>query len=178
MDRYLAKVQSASAVIVKALPFLALCPSGRQGVSLSSKDGHPDEGCNPFPLLEGRCAGIETLKATSDSKEQEAVVSCDCGSPEWEGRIWMNLWEEVESTGNEAGVLRVDDSNDRGPPAGMATREAVKVHQRPSRSLGDVICALLGACRRLANHRPPCSATLSRVTLDSRDSTHKAKPHG
>lgn len=38
----------------------------------------------------------------------------------------MNLWEQVELTGKDAGVLRADDSNDRAP-AGMATREAVKV---------------------------------------------------
>lgn len=83
MDRYLVKVQSASAVIVRALPFLALPPSERRGVSLSiERDGHPDEGCNPLPLsvLSGR-AGAQALKHWSQVPERKTVVvSCDCGS--------------------------------------------------------------------------------------------------
>ena len=94
--------------------------------------------------------------------------------------MWMNLWEQqqVELTGKEAGVfLRVDDSNDRGSSRDghPRSRQGAK---GPSRSLSDVICALLGACRRPANHRLPCCDFIRRVTLDRLDDTHKAKPHG
>lgn len=91
--------------------------------------------------------------------------------------MWMNLWEEVDSTGKEAGVLRVDDSNDRGSSKD-GTREAVKVPKVHQGHSADLICALLGAYQCLANHRPSCCDFIRRVTLDGRDDTHKAKPHG
>lgn len=67
-----------------------------------------------------RSAGIETFHLSQVPKGSQAVVvSCDCGARVG-GRMWMNtaaLREDLsggESAGKEAGVLRVDDSNNRG----------------------------------------------------------------